>query len=85
MIIKLRHDAIHTVSEATENDLIKFGAKKPIYVIHNAIKDNKFKKLEKISFQFLFVGRLVFYKNLEVVIKAVNIVKKRYPQKTCRA
>lgn len=80
MIIKLRHDAIHTVSEATENDLIKFGAKKPIYVIHNAIKDNKLEKLEKIPFQFLFVGRLVFYKNLEVVIKAVDIVKKRYPQ-----
>jgi len=44
MIIRLKHDAIHTVSEATKDDLIKFGAKKPIYVIHNTIRSSKIKK-----------------------------------------
>jgi len=80
-IIKLRHNAIHSVSEATKDDLIKFGAKKPIYTIHNAIEYNtKKSKVEKKKFQFISIGRLVFYKNLETMIKAIKIVKENYPQ-----
>ena len=39
MIIKLSHKLIHTVSDASRDDLIKLGAKKPIRVIHNSIKN----------------------------------------------
>ena len=82
MIIKLRLHAIHTVSKATEEDLIKFGAKKPIYVIYNTVDTKNARKAEVHPFRFIYVGRLVFYKNLETVIKAVQILKKSYPEIT---
>ena len=65
LILKIPCKAIHTISQATNDDLKKFGAKKPIYII--------FPSIEKIDSQskqnplhFVYVGRLVFYKNLEV-------------------
>ena len=81
-IMKLKCTAIHTVSEASKDDLIKFGAKKPIYVIHNAIDMYESPELEMVSFQFIYIGRLLFYKNLEVVIKSIKILKKSYPKIT---
>ncbi|MGI0011636.1 MAG: glycosyltransferase family 4 protein [Nitrosopumilaceae archaeon] len=78
MMVRLTHHAIHTVSEATKDDLIKFGAKKPIYVIHNTVNSVKYENISPNPFQFVFVGRLVFYKNLETVIRAISIVKKSH-------
>jgi len=80
LLLKLKHDCIHTVSEATKDDLIKFGEKKPIYVIHNAIINESLPNEETNLLQFVYVGRLVFYKNLEVIIKAINIVRKTQPK-----
>ena len=82
MIVKLRCNAIHTVSNASKDDLLKFGAKKPIYVIPNTIEINASKIQECNPQQFVYVGRLVFYKNLEVVIKAIGIAKQEYPKIT---
>jgi len=79
IMIKLRHNAIHTVSDATKDDLIKFGAKKQIYVIPNSIEFEESENIKSKPLQFVYVGRLVFYKNLEVVIKAIKIVKGSYP------
>ena len=76
LMIKLRYDCIHTVSEATREDLLKFGAKKPIHVIHNAIESTQASNTKQNPLQFAYVGRLVFYKNLEVAIKAVDIARK---------
>ena len=76
----IKCSCIHTVSEATKDDLEKFGFKKQIYVIPNAIEYTNILASKINSFQFIFVGRLVFYKNLEVVIKAINIVKKTFPK-----
>lgn len=80
MILRLQHKAIHTVSEASKDDLKKFGSKKPIYVIPNSIEEVNNKNLNVVNTQFVFIGRLVFYKNLEVVIKALRIVKKIHPE-----
>jgi len=81
LMLKLNHRAIHTVSEATKDDLIKFGAKKPIYVISNVLENNNMLTTqEPIDSQFIYIGRLVFYKNLEVVFRAINLVKKSYPK-----
>lgn len=80
LIIRLKHDCIHTVSEATRDDLVKLGAKKPICVVYNAIETVDIEKSDLMPFQFIYIGRLVFYKNLEVVIKAISIVKKEYPK-----
>ncbi len=79
LMIKLRHDCIHTVSEATRDDLIKFGAKKPIHVIYNSIEPTTISDVKPSPLQFAYVGRLVFYKNLEVAIKAVDIARKTEP------
>ena len=81
LMIKLRHNCIHTVSNTTRDDLVKFGAKKPIHVIHNSIDVIQTLDTSEVNpFQFVYVGRLVFYKNLEVVIKAINIAKKIEPK-----
>jgi glycosyltransferase involved in cell wall biosynthesis len=80
LMVKLRAYCIHTVSEATKEDLIKFGAKKPIYVIPNSVFYAKNSQISPNPVQFLYLGRLVFYKNLEVVIRALDIVKKSEPK-----
>ncbi len=80
LMLKLKHDYTHTVSEATKDDLIKFGEKRPIYVIHNAIINESMPNEDTNLLQFVYVGRLVFYKNLEVIIKAINIVRKTQPK-----
>jgi glycosyltransferase involved in cell wall biosynthesis len=80
MIVKSKCAAIHTVSEATKEDLLQFGTKKPIYVIPNSIEVSNTIILEPIPLQFIYIGRLVFYKNLEVVIKAISLVKKTHPK-----
>ncbi|MDH3192539.1 MAG: glycosyltransferase family 4 protein [Nitrosopumilus sp.] len=73
--LKIKCDAFHTISNASKNDLIKFGAKKPIYVIPPTIKKIKLIENTSNNKQFIFLGRLVFYKNIEVLIKAIKIVK----------
>lgn len=80
MLIKLKYVAIHTVSEASRDDLVKFGLKKPIYVIHNAIIVDRIDKPKLNPLQFIYIGRLVFYKNLEVAIRAIKILKQSYPE-----
>ncbi|MDE1817947.1 MAG: glycosyltransferase family 4 protein [Thaumarchaeota archaeon] len=80
LMIKLKYDCIHTVSDATRDDLIKFGATRPIYVIHNSVEEIKKQNTEINRMQFVYVGRLVFYKNLEVVIKALQSIKEKMPQ-----
>lgn len=75
-----KYAAIHTVSEASRDDLIKFGVKKPIYVIHNAIPIKEAEAVKTNPYQFVYVGRLVFYKNIQVVIRALKLVKEKFPK-----
>ena len=80
LIIRLKCSAIYTISEASKDDLIKIGANKPIYVIDCAIDIQEVENMVTAPCQFMYIGRLIFYKNLEVVIKALRIVKKSYPK-----
>jgi len=80
IIIRKKHTAIHTVSEAVKQDLQRAGAKSPIYVIHNAIPINQITKLETNPFQLVSISRLTFYKNVQVAIKSLQIVKKSFPK-----
>ena len=82
IVIKSKCAAIHTVSQTSRDDLVKFGAKKPIYVIHNAIPITEAEDSKTNPFQFIYVGRLVFYKNIQTTIKAIKIVKESYPMVT---
>ena len=79
LMVKLKHKCVHTVSNATREDLLKFGEKRPIHVIHNSIDTSPILDEVVNPLQFVYVGRLVFYKNLEVVIKAIGILKKTQP------
>lgn len=79
-MFKLKIDYIHAVSESTKEDLLKFGAKKPIRVINNAIEISEYNTIEENKFQFVCINRLVFYKNLEVVFRAIKKVKQKEPK-----
>ena len=83
LILQLKHNAIHTVSESTRDDLIKFKAKKPIFVIDNFLHSENIvqKNNPEIDIhQFIYIGRMVFYKNLEVVLKAIKLAKTQFPK-----
>ena len=79
LMMRFRFDCIHTVSDATKNDILKIGTKKPICVIPNCIQDKVWIKTEQKNNQFVYIGRLVFYKNVEVILHAWCIVTKKIP------
>lgn len=79
-MIHFRHGIMHTVSDATKDDLKKLGEKKPIYVIENSIESFSSNSNIVNPLQIIYVGRLVFYKNLEVILKAIPIIKQKIPK-----
>lgn len=80
LILRLPHTAIHTISDASKDDLLKFGATKPIHVIFPTIEDMVSTTEQQNSLQFVCVGRLVFYKNIEIILGAISVVKKTKPK-----
>jgi len=81
LVFKSHCSAIHTVSDSTKEDLKKIGISKPIFVIPNSIQINNgvIENVTPEPFLFVFIGRLVHFKNVEIVIKALKIVKKSFP------
>jgi len=77
LVLKTRCDAFHTISDASKYDLVKYGAKKPIYMFPPAIEDIQDEKIIQNNKQFIYIGRLVFYKNVEILIRAINIVRSK--------
>jgi len=75
-MMKFRFNCIHTVSNATKNDIQKIGTTKPIHIIPNCIQDEQSVSVELKSNQFVYLGRLVFYKNVEVILRAWSIIIK---------
>jgi glycosyltransferase involved in cell wall biosynthesis len=71
---------IHTVSERSRKDLIEFGVDRPIFVVPNGIDLSLYSKANEVKPQAIYVGRLVFYKNLEVAINAFKEVLKVIPE-----
>ena len=82
LMMRFRFDCIHTVSEATKNDILKIGTKKPIHIIPNCIQDEKSINVEIKTNQFVYLGRLVFYKNVEVILQAFKIIIKEFSDVT---
>jgi len=79
LMMRFRFDCIHTVSDATKNDIQKIGVKKPVHIIPNCIQDEEQVTIEPKTNQFVCLGRLVFYKNVEVILKAFKTVTKEFP------
>jgi glycosyltransferase involved in cell wall biosynthesis len=81
--VKMPADIIHTVSYAMKEDLVKFNVKHDIVVIHNGINLRNYDNFEldkDYQNYILYIGRLVFVKNLDVVISAFKDVVKKVPQ-----
>ncbi|MEM2935476.1 MAG: glycosyltransferase family 1 protein, partial [Candidatus Thermoplasmatota archaeon] len=76
------------ISETTKNDLINITGIKEnkIRVIYRNVDENKFypakdKDLkEKLSNSLLFIGELREYKNAQLVLKAMKILKEKYKE-----
>ena len=79
LMMKFKFDCIHTVSNATKKDIQKIGTTKPIHVISNCIQDEEVINVSQKEKQFVYLGRLVFYKNVEVILKSFKIVIKQFP------
>ena len=79
ILFKLRISVIHTISDESKKDIIKMKTTKPIYNIAPTIREESQLNSKVIPLQFVYVGRLVFYKNLEIIIKASQIVTATYP------
>ncbi|MEM2583721.1 MAG: glycosyltransferase family 1 protein [Candidatus Thermoplasmatota archaeon] len=79
---------IIAISEATKNDLIKIAGFKEnkIRVIYRNVDENRFypskdKNLrEKLLNSLLFVGELRMYKNAQLVLRAMKILKEKYKE-----
>jgi len=79
LMMRFKFVCIHTVSESSKNDIQKIGTKKPILVIPNCIQDEEPLQTELKNNQFVYLGRLVFYKNIEVILRAFQIVADQFP------
>ncbi len=84
-IPKVYHNTpIFTVSESTKNELIELGQpENKVDILFNAIDHELFKKSDVNKSEtplITYVGRLKKYKNIQLVIDAVNIVKERIPE-----
>ncbi|MFA5406147.1 MAG: glycosyltransferase family 4 protein [Candidatus Nanoarchaeia archaeon] len=81
IILKIRPAMIHTISNASKEDLIKAGVKRPIRVVPCMIDltDYKTPRTEEKN-QFCYVGRHVFYKNVDTIIKAMPSVLGKNPK-----
>jgi|TARA_B110000438_G_scaffold302780_1_gene361583 glycosyltransferase involved in cell wall biosynthesis len=80
ILMKTSYDAIYTISDASKEDILKMYTKKPIYNIPPSIEYAIELNEKIIPSQFVCVSRLVFYKNLEIIIKAISVVTKLIPQ-----
>jgi glycosyltransferase involved in cell wall biosynthesis len=80
-------DKIISVSEHTTNDLIRKlkVSKNKIVTIPNSldIKNINSIKPSKEKSDVIFVGRLLNHKNVDMLIKAVNIIKRSNPKIKC--
>jgi glycosyltransferase involved in cell wall biosynthesis len=82
IVLKMSADNIHSVSNSTKNDLIKSKSKSKIFVIPNGIDLGEYNS-DKIKIDYgefvLFIARLVFNKNLNVVITSFKEVVEKIP------
>ena len=82
LTIKVPSDIIHTVSQATKDDILKVKRNSKVVVIPLGIDLSLYNsKIHQTEFQkfVLFIGRLVYYKNLNVIISYFGDVVKKLP------
>lgn len=77
-----RVDLILAPSNIIKKEMLKHKIKADVKVISNGLHVNKFKKKTKYNPfpKFLHLGRISFEKKVDVVIKAMALVVKKYPE-----
>jgi glycosyltransferase involved in cell wall biosynthesis len=81
LILRFPAKVFHTVSETSKKDLSMCGVKK-ILVIPNGINLGDYDATSSNNVnthQAVYIGRLVFYKNIDIVIRAMEKVVKKIP------
>ena len=78
-IVKTNVTLFHTVSEQSKSDIESLGTSKKIVIIPNGIDPSSYENGVTSQKQVIFIGRLVFYKNLKVVIDAFSKVVTKIP------
>jgi len=73
------------VSERTKEDLERIGVKGDVQVIPNGIDFGEIEKIRASEEEadIIFAGRLIKEKNVDVLIKAVELVRKEIPDVKC--
>lgn len=81
MTIKMNADAVHTVSKSTYDDVKKINKKSKVVMITNGLYPEKYQEYfsEEFNNYIVFIGRLVFYKNVNFLINAFTYVLKKIP------
>jgi glycosyltransferase involved in cell wall biosynthesis len=81
MTIKMDADAIHTVSKSTYDDVKKINKKSKVVMITNGLYPEKYQGYfsEEFNDYIVFIGRLVFYKNVNFLINAFIHVLEKIP------
>ncbi len=81
IVLKLPSTMIHTVSQTSKKDLVAAGvAPDKIALIPNGIDPAQYRSDHpKKPCQIAYIGRLVFYKNVDTVIKAFKGVCEQMP------
>lgn len=81
MTIRMNADVIHTVSQSTYDDVKKINKKSRVVLITNGLYPEKYQPYYSDEFEeyIVFIGRLVFYKNVNFLIDAFTHVLKKIP------
>ncbi|OGM10688.1 hypothetical protein A2Z22_05270 [Candidatus Woesebacteria bacterium RBG_16_34_12] len=85
LVVKLP-DKIIAVSDGTANRIkSELGYKGPITVCPNGVDSEVIKNIEPSSIKsdIIYVGRLMDFKNVDLLIKSISLVKKHYPDVKC--
>lgn len=75
IIVNMKLAFIHTVSQTSKEDLLKIGSKNRIIVIPNGLEIKKTNDKKRDLCEFFYIGRHVFYKNLDTAIKGISKTK----------
>ena len=82
----LMPNIIISVSQSTARRIKdELGFKKKIYIIENGVDFNKIKKINAAQekFDVIYVGRLIDFKHIDILIKAIKNLRKQIPTVKC--
>lgn len=82
IILRLPVTVFHTVSETSKIDILRCNVKRKVIVIPNGIDVGFYDKVVSSNInehQITYIGRLVFYKNVDTIIKSMEEVVEKFP------